>query len=186
MTTAMPTETVSGSDRRDSSGVDSQAPRPRAVITRERERALRTTLSRLRRRLDGEFPTRLRQARTFGEVAGNDDYLQTIEEEAVLTSRISGLERLLASATVVSPPATAGGAAVIGTTVEVEDLDSGETRQLRLIGDYERPILDMVSASSPVGQALLGRSRGHEVEIELPNGTKRTLRVVAVRASARR
>ncbi|MGH2966910.1 MAG: GreA/GreB family elongation factor [Solirubrobacterales bacterium] len=181
----MPTETIPGSDPRSASHVESPAPRPRAVITRERERALRTTLDRLHRRLDGEFPTRLRQARTFGEVAGNDDYLQTIEEEAVLTSRISGLERLLASATVVLSPVGAGGAAAIGTTVEVEDLDSGEVRRLRLIGDYEQPIPDTVSASSPVGVALLGRSRGDEVEVELPNGSNRMLRIVAVRASAR-
>jgi transcription elongation factor GreA len=181
----MPTEIISGSGRPSSADVDSPAPRPRTVITRERERALRTTVDRLRRRLDGEFPTRLRQARTFGEVAGNDDYLQTIEEEAVLTSRIYGLERVLASATVVSPPARAGGAAAIGTTVEVENLDSGEVRRLRLIGDYEQPISDTVSASSPVGLALLGRSRGDEVQVELPNGSIRPLRIVAVRASAR-
>jgi transcription elongation factor GreA len=150
-----------------------------AILTNEGERELRATLERLRHQLDVEFAARLRQARTFGEVTGNDDYLQTIEEEAVLRSRIARLEGLLDSATVVSDSPRAGVVA-IGTTVRVEDLASGAVQEHRLMGDYEELHADDVSASSPVGRALTMRSPGDEVEVELPNGRSRSLRILAV------
>jgi transcription elongation factor GreA len=165
------------------SSVDSPAPRAPAVLTRAGERALRTTLRRLRHQLSG-FAARLSQARTFGEIAGNDDYLQTLEEEAVLRSRIARLEGLLDSATVVADSPRVG-AAAIGTTVQVENLASGAVQEHRLMGDYEELRADDVSASSPVGRALTMRSPGDEVEVELPNGRRRSLRILAVEPSGR-
>jgi transcription elongation factor GreA len=164
--------------------VDSPAPRGPAVLTREGERALRATLQRLRHQLSVEFAARLSQARTFGEIAGNDDYLQTLEEEAVLRSRIARLEGLLDSATVVSDSPRAG-AAAIGTTVQVEDLASGAVQEHRLMGDYEELRADDVSASSPVGRALTMCFPGAEVEVDLPNGRSRSLRILAVEPCGR-
>jgi transcription elongation factor GreA len=165
--------------------VDSSIPRGAAVLTLEGECALRATLQRLRQQLNVEFAPRLRLARTFGEIAGNDDYLQTIEEEAVLRSRIARLEGLLDAATTVSASPQPSGAVAIGTTVRVEDLASGVVQEHRLIGDYEGPGADGVSASSPVGRALATRSPGDEVEVTLPNGRSRSLRILAVEPSAR-
>ena len=178
------TDIAQGPDWLNASSVDSPAPRAPALLTREGERALRATLQRLRHQLSVEFAARLNQARTFGEIAGNDDYLQTLEEEAVLRSRIARLEGLLDSATVASDSPRAG-AAAIGTTVQVEDLASGAVQEHRLMGDYEQLCADDVSASSPVGRALTTRSPGDEIEVELPNGRSRSLRILAVESSAR-
>jgi transcription elongation GreA/GreB family factor len=131
-----------------------------------------------------EFAARLSEARTFGEVAGNDDYLQTLEEEAVLKSRIARIQELLDSAMVVSDSPQPGTVA-IGTTVRVEDLATGAVQEHRLIGDYEELRADDVSASSPVGRALTARSPGDEIEVELPNRERRSLRILAVESSAR-
>jgi transcription elongation factor GreA len=73
----------------------------------------------------------------------------------------------------------------IGTTVQAEDLTSGAVQKHRLVGDYEELDADSVSASSPVGRSLNGRSPGDEVEVELPNGRSRTLKILAVEPSAR-
>jgi transcription elongation factor GreA len=146
---------------------------------------LRATLRGLHQQLNVEFSARLRHARTFGEIAGNDDYLQTIEEEAVLRSRIARLEGLLDSATVVSESPQTSGAVAIGTTVQVEDLTSRAVQEHRLVGDYEELGADAVSASSPIGRALTRHSPGDEVEVELPNGRSRSLRILAVEPSAR-
>jgi transcription elongation factor GreA len=140
---------------------------------------LRATLRRLNNQLSVEFAARLSQARSFGEIAGNDDYLQTLEEEAVLRSRIARLEGLLQAASVV-PDSPRAGAVAIGTTVRVKDLASGSVQEHRLMGDYEELHADDVSASSPVGRALTMRSPGDEVEVELPNGRSRSLRILAV------
>jgi transcription elongation factor GreA len=160
----------------------SPAPRSRAVMTREGERALRGTLERLRHQLEVDFAARMREDRTFGEIAGNDEYLQTYEEAAVLTSRIAALEALLDSATVVAKPDASLGIAALGNTIAVEDVASGIVRRHRLIGDYEELRPDAVSASSPVGRALMGRSPGDEVDVELPSGERRALRIRSVEA----
>ena len=166
------------------SGVAPQTPQPRAIITRGGQQALRETVERLRHQLDVEFAARLHEARGFGEIGGNDDYLQTIEEQAVLAARIARLQRLLDSATVVEQPQASSGAATVGTIVEVTDLASGAIHEHRLIGDYETPVANAVSASSPVGQALLGHAPGDEVEVDLPHGRVRMLRILSVRAVA--
>jgi len=153
-------------------------------MTREGERALRGTLERLRHQLEVDFADRMREDRGFGEIAGNDEYLQTYEEASVLASRVAALEALLESATVVPEPDASNGIAALGTTIAVEDVSSGTVRRHRLIGDYEELAPDAVSVSSPVGQALMGRSPGDEVDVELPSGERRALRVVSVEVVA--
>ena len=156
---------------------------PRAIVTVDGERALHEELDRLRLELEVEYPQRLRQAREFGE-GGNDDYLQIKEEEAVLRSRIARLQGLIDAAT-VSEQRLDKGVVGIGTLVEVEDARTGRRAVHRLIGTFAPQEPGDVSASSPVGQALFGRSVGDSVEVELPGGRRRKLRVVAVRAAGR-
>jgi transcription elongation factor GreA len=182
---ALGTDTAHRPDWLNAPVVDSSTPRPPAVLTRQGEHALRATLRGLRRQLNVEFAARLRQARAFGEIAGNDDYLQTIEEEAVLRSRIARLDGLLGSARVVSESPQTRGTVAIGTTVELEDVASGAVHERRVVGDFEGLSPDAISASSPVGRALTARSAGDQVEVELPNGRSRSLRILAVEPSAR-
>ena len=155
----------------------------RPTITRQGERALQARVQRLRHQLEVEFPDRLNESRGFGEIGGNDDYLQALEEQAVLASRLSRLQRLLDSATVVEREPARRDASV-GTVVETQDLSSGAIHEHRLVGDYESRNAGAVSASSPVGRALIGRSPGDELEVQLPRGRVQQLRVLAVRAPA--
>lgn len=149
----------------------------RAILTREGERALREELGRLRRRLEGEFAERLREARDAGSGPENDEYLQVKEEEAVIASRARQLESLLELATIVDEDGGIPDIVAIGSWVEVENLSSGRTRRHRLTGGFEPLEPDDISVNSPVGQALLGRAAGDEVEVELPGGRAVTLRV---------
>jgi transcription elongation factor GreA len=177
---ASPTAATASHPHRPGDSRVGSRPSPRALITRESERALRATLDRLRHQLEVEFAARIREDRGFGEMAGNDEYLQTLEEASVLASRIAGLERLLDSAAIAPYSRASTGVATVGTIVELEDVSSGSVQRHRLIGDYEELRPDGVSASSPVGQALMGRSAGEEIQVELPGGRKRTLRILAV------
>jgi transcription elongation factor GreA len=160
--------------------IGAQRPIPRVILTPEGVSAMRTELERLRRRLDGEFTDRLREARGFGPSHENDEYLQIKEEEAVLASRMRQLESLLGSAEVVDGSSAGGGVVAIGSLVEVRKLRSGTVRKHRVTGGFEPAEPGDVSANSPVGQALLGRSPGERVEVELPSGRTSTFEVVAV------
>jgi transcription elongation factor GreA len=154
-----------------------------AIMTREGERALRARVERLRHQLEVEFAGRLNEARGFGEIGGNDDYLQALEEQAVIASRLARLQRLLDTATVVEQ-GVGREAAAVGTDVRVEDLSSGTIRDHRLVGDYESREAGAVSASSPIGRALIGHSPGDEVEVQLPRGRSERLRVITVRVAS--
>lgn len=162
-----------------------RAPRPvpRVILTREGERMLRAELGRLRQRLEGEFTERLREAHGFGGSYENDEYLQIKEEEAVLASRIRQLEGLLDSAEIVDEAAGGRGIVAIGSQVEVRNRKSGAVRKHRITGGFEPAEEGDVSANSPVGQALLGRSPEEAVEVELPNGRTVVLEVLAVAAA---
>ena len=158
--------------------------RPRTLITAATERYLRADLERLRRTLEVDFAARIRDARSSGDGAGGDDHLQIREEELVLRAEISRIEALLASAAVVEQRDPADTTAGIGSVVEVRDVASGTSVQHLITGDHDRGVsgegLRPVSASSPVGQALLGRVAGDRVEVELPNGRSRDLEIAAV------
>ena len=158
-----------------------RAPRPvpRVILTREGEQAMRAELDRLRQQLDGEFTERLREARGFGASHENDEYLQIKEEEAVVASRMRQLESLLNTAEIVDE-GSASRVVAIGSLAEVKNLQSGAVRKHRITGGFEPVEPGDVSANSPVGQALLGRSPGERVEVELPNGRTVAFEVVAV------
>jgi transcription elongation factor GreA len=154
----------------------------RRIISEDGERDLRAQLARLRQQLEVEFPARLHEAREFGDVGENDDYLQIKEEEAVLAARIYQLEALLGSATTTEPPRRRG-VVSIGSVVELQDLGSGVLRDHRLTGGFENA--GDISANSPIGRALLGHKRGDEVTVELPGGRAAAFRITAVRAPRR-
>jgi transcription elongation factor GreA len=146
-------------------------------------RALKEELKHLRHELEGGLAERLREARTFGAPAGNDEYLQIQEEEIILAVRAARLDELLERAQVVGND-THDGSAAVGTIVEVEDSESGELTEYELVGGHEALRADAASAASPIGQALLGREAGEIVEVHLPNGGTQRLEIVGVRLPA--
>lgn len=153
----------------------------RSVITHSGERALRAELERLRRELEVEFAQRLRVARSDGGATRNDDYLQIKEEEAVLNAAISRIESLLASAEVVDGSNWQSGFVEIGTLVTVQDLRSKNVHEYLITGDFERSAHKAaVSVSSPVGRAVHGHAIGREVDVDLPDGRRRRLRILSI------
>jgi transcription elongation factor GreA len=104
-----------------------------------------------------EFARRLREAREFGEIGKNDDYLQIKEEEAVVASRLHRLRTLLQTAIVRDEAAAPTGAVSLGSTVEITDLETGSRRTHRMAGGYEPLRVGDVSINSPV-RARLARA----------------------------
>lgn len=165
------------------SPIPTPAVRPaRITLTREGERELRARRDALRHAIDVELPRRLRSVRGFGDATDNDEYLQILEEEAVSSARLQALEQILATAEVVDGEEADAGIAAIGSLVTIRI--GGRTAERCIVGDYEASGDDTVSASSPIGSAILGRRAGETVAVELPNGAVRDLEIVAVRTAA--
>jgi transcription elongation factor GreA len=151
----------------------------RVLLTKVGIRAREHELDKLRTAKRHDIERRLREARGYGEPSGNDEYLATREDEAIIDARIATLDAMLAQASVVEHRARPG-VVGIGSVVTVDDADSGAGARYRLVGSHEVEAPGDVSIGSPVGQALLGRRASETVTVNLPDGRTRRLRIASV------
>jgi transcription elongation factor GreA len=110
-------------------------------------------------------------ARSFGDLSENFEYHAAKNEQGLLERRIALLRDRLDRSVLVED-AAASDTVGIGTRVEIED-EQGERMQVEISS------VGGVSPDSPVGQALLGRKVGDEVEIQAPRGSWRA-RILSV------
>jgi transcription elongation factor GreA len=159
---------------------------PDAIAYVMSERALaahKDELARLRARKAGEVAEQLREARSFGSAAGNDELWAIREDEAILDARIARLEEIIAVARVAETVSPNSGLAAIGSVVELKDAGTGTTARYRIVAFHDpAPAsgITPVSAASPIGRAIVGKSAGARVSVELPRGRARELQLVAV------
>jgi transcription elongation factor GreA len=158
-----------------------QYPPGAALMTSAGLDELRSELERLRQQTRTYVEQRLREARPYGEGSNNDEYHDVREEQMVLEARLAVLQDTIDRAVVVEAEHVKRGTAVIGSTVTIEDLASGHTSRHRLSGAHQPLTPDVISAASPVGQALMGARAGAVATIDLPDGRSRSVRLVAVR-----
>ncbi len=117
----------------------------------------------------------------LGEDQSQTAYQTVLELQRHLQQRVQFLHQVIAGLDTVDPAALEPGLAGLGSTVRVRDLRSGETFDYTLM--VGEPNLDNgeISLGSPVGQALMGRVAGEDVEVTTPTGMRR-LRVLKVTA----
>lgn len=113
---------------------------------------------------------RIKTAREFGDLSENSEYQTARLEQEKNESRISELEHILANVEVITAPK--GDSKVqLGSTVSLKSKD-GKTKQFQVVGTVEAdPLNGKISDESPIGQALLGKKPGEEVEIKTPADT---------------
>jgi transcription elongation factor GreA len=121
-----------------------------------------------------EVAERIKQAREFGDISENSEYVDAKNEQAFIEGRILTLEKMIRNAHVVEEGLGAPGVVTIGSTVTVRDLETGEVEQYTIVGSTEAdPFAAKISNESPVGKALLGTSVGQTVEVTVPAGVVR-------------
>ena len=124
----------------------------------------------------------LADARSQGDLSENADYDAAKERQGFIEGRISELEAKLAHAQVIDPSEIeADGRVVFGATVEIEDLESGDRKAYRIVGDDEADIKESkISVNSPIARALIGKSEGDTADVQAPGGVK-SYEVIGVR-----
>lgn len=130
------------------------------------------------RTLKGEARPRVIQAiaeaRAHGDLKENAEYHAAKEQQGFIEGRIREIESKLAEAEVIDVTALSpGGRIVFGTTVEL--LEDGASAPIRyqIVGDDEASIeAGMISVSSPIARALIGRREGDEVTVRTPGGER--------------
>jgi transcription elongation factor GreA len=121
-------------------------------------------------------------ARSHGDLSENADYDAAKERQGFIEGRISEVESKLANAQIIDPAALdADGRVVFGSTVEIEDVASGDRKAYQIVGDDEADIkASKISVNSPIARALIGKSEGDTADVQAPGGL-RSYEVVAVR-----
>jgi transcription elongation factor GreA len=117
--------------------------------------------------------TRLRDAvETDGDLAGNGDYLDAKDEQALIEQRIGLLKGRLARARLIDAPGGTNGVVTLGSRVRLRALETDETVEYQIVGSIESdPSVFRISHESPVGKAVLGCTRGETIRVEVPVGT---------------
>ena len=122
------------------------------------------------------------EARAQGDLSENAEYDAAKDKQGFIEGRIKELEAKLAAAQVIDPATLdAGGKVVFGATVDLEDESSGQQATYQIVGDDEADLkLGLISISSPIARALIGKSAGDVAEVQAPGGL-RSWEIVGVR-----
>lgn len=111
---------------------------------------------------------------TDGDLAGNGDYLDAKEEQALVEQRIVRLTERLACARVIDAPTSTGSVVTLGARVRLRELGTNETVEYQIVGSIEGDPSELrISNESPVGRTVLGRGKGEKIAVEVPSGTLR-------------
>jgi transcription elongation factor GreA len=115
------------------------------------------------------------EARAQGDLSENAEYEAAKDKQGFIEGRISEIEAKLAAAQVIDPSALdAGGRVVFGSTVDLEEEASGEAVTYQIVGDDEADLKQgLISVSSPIARAMIGKEAGEVAEFQAPGGTRR-------------
>lgn len=122
------------------------------------------------------------EARGHGDLKENAEYHAAREEQGFIEGRIKELEGKLSNADIIDVASLAGRTKVVfGATVDLLDLDSDDEVTYQVVGDGEADIgQGLISVSSPIARALIGKEKGDIAEVQAPGG-QREYEIVAIR-----
>jgi transcription elongation factor GreA len=139
----------------------------------------------LRHKREVERPQIVRdieEARAHGDISENSEYEDAKHRQSLCEGRLRELEGKIAAAEVIDVSRIEPSDRIVfGVTVDLEDVDSGESVSYKIVGTDEADVkLGLVSVTSPIGRALVGRELGDEIQVKAPGGLRKYV-VSAVR-----
>ena len=122
-------------------------------------------------------------ARDFGDLSENAEYDAAKEEQGAIEAEISEIEDKLRNGKIINKNRIDTSKVNIGCFVKIYDVDFDEEVEYQIIGSTESdPSKGLISNESPVGQALLGKKVGDNVEVTIPEtGATLKFKVLAIR-----
>ncbi|HWJ58445.1 MAG TPA: transcription elongation factor GreA [Sphingomicrobium sp.] len=111
-------------------------------------------------------------ARAHGDLSENAEYHAAKERQGQIEAMIADLEDRLSRAMVIDPKTLSGEKVVFGATVTLLDEDEKKVKY-QLVGQAEADAkVGRISYNSPLGRALIGRTKGEDVEVSTPSGDR--------------
>lgn len=155
----------------------------RIPMTPRGYKLLQDELKRLETQERPKIVKEIEAARAHGDISENAEFHAAKERQGQIEGRIAQVNDRLARAQVIDGSASAqdAGRVRFGATVIIEDTDSGERSQWRIVGEDEADAREgTISVTSPVARALLGKEIEAAVTIHIPKGT-REVEIVEIR-----
>ena len=153
----------------------------RTPMTQRGAEALRAELKRLKSEARPAVIKAIAEARSHGDLSENAEYHAAREQQGFIEGRIREIEAKLSSAEVIDPSTLPkNGRVVFGSVVELED-EEGNRLVYQIVGEDEADIgAGLISVTSPIARAMVGKSEGDVVDVTAPGGV-RSLEIVEVR-----
>jgi transcription elongation factor GreA len=151
-------------------------------LTKNGAEQLRAELHRLKTVERPSVIEAIAEARSHGDLSENAEYEAAKDRQGFIEGRIKEVEGKLSNATIVDPSLLdADGRCVFGATVQLEDLESGDSLTYQIVGEDEADSkAGKISVSSPIARALIGKYAGDVAEVQAPGG-RRELEILDVR-----
>ncbi len=141
------------------------------ILTKKGLNKLKKELEDLKHKKRPEIAERIRQAKELGDLSENAEYHQAKDEQSFIEGRVLELEHLIKTCEIAEEN-TNNDEVGVGSKVTVSK--DGATLNLTIVGSTEAdPSNGRISLESPIGEALLGKKVGDEVEVELPAGVNK-------------
>ncbi len=114
------------------------------------------------------------EARAQGDLSENAEYDAAKEKQGFIEGRIAEIESKLSAAQIIDPATLdTDGRVVFSSTVELEDLETGAKVKYQIVGDDEADLdHGLISVSSPIARALIGKSEGDVAAVQAPSGVR--------------
>jgi transcription elongation factor GreA len=114
------------------------------------------------------------EARAHGDLKENAEYHAAKDQQGFIEGRIKEIEAKLSNTQIIDVTAIdAKGRVVFGSTVDLLDVQSDEQSTYKIVGEDEADInAGLISFSSPIARAMIGKNEGDEVSFSAPSGEK--------------
>lgn len=144
----------------------------KTYLTHEGYEKLRKELEYLKTTKRKQLSKAIGEARSHGDISENAEYDAAKEAQGLNEKKIAELESRLASAEILDNDNISKDEVLIGATVKLKDMKSGEELQYMLVAEEEADYSqNKISITSPVGSGLVNHKKGDIVEIKVPAGT---------------
>jgi transcription elongation factor GreA len=152
----------------------------RVPITRKGYEALQEELEYLKKVERPKNIKAIEEARSHGDISENAEFEAAKDRQAFIAGRLNDLEDKLARADIIDPDTMPKDRAVFSSLVTLENIDTGENVEYQLVGPDESNIEQgLISVSSPLGKAIIGKKPGDEIILQTPGG-KRSYELVEI------
>ncbi|MDH3588364.1 MAG: transcription elongation factor GreA [Gammaproteobacteria bacterium] len=146
----------------------------RIPLTASGAEMLREELSRLKKEERPKVIQAIAVAREHGDLKENAEYHAAREQQSFMEGRIKELEWVLSNAQVIDiSTLDPGDRVVFGATIDLLEIDAEKEVTYQIVGQEEADINQgLISVTSPMARALIGREAGDEVEVAAPGGSR--------------